>query len=81
MAMDSPLYFGSLKNTPLGDLWVAVSETGLAAVEWDDDRSAFDAYLTKRLKRPASPIPKGPRSRFANWTSTCAANEKHSTSR
>ena len=55
MAMDSPLYFGSLKNTPLGDLWVAVSENGLAAVEWDDDRSAFDAYLTKRMKRPALP--------------------------
>ena len=53
MAMDSPLYFGSLKNTPLGDLWVAVSENGLAAIEWDDGRSAFDAYLTKRLKRPS----------------------------
>ena len=53
MATDSPLYFGSLKNTPLGDLWVAVSEIGLVALEWDDDRSAFDAYLTKRLKRPS----------------------------
>ena len=55
MAMDSPLYFGSLKNTPLGDLWIAVSENGLVALEWDEDKSAFDAYLTKRLKRPALP--------------------------
>ena len=55
MAMDSPLYFGSLKNTPLGDLWVAVSENGLVALEWDQDKPAFDAYLTKRLKRPALP--------------------------
>ena len=55
MATDSPLYFGSLKNTPLGDLWIAVSENGLVALEWDEDKSAFDAYLTKRLKRPALP--------------------------
>jgi methylated-DNA-[protein]-cysteine S-methyltransferase len=54
MAMDSPLYLGSLKHTPLGDLWIAVSENGLVAVEWDQDKSDLDAYLTKRLKRPAS---------------------------
>lgn len=54
MATDSPLYLGLLKGTPLGDLWVAVSENGLVALEWDQDKSAFDAYLTKRLKRPAS---------------------------
>jgi methylated-DNA-[protein]-cysteine S-methyltransferase len=53
MAKDSPLYLGSLKNSPLGDLWIAVSENGLVAIEWDDSKSAFDAYLTKRLKRPA----------------------------
>jgi hypothetical protein len=52
MLMDSPLYLGSLKNTPLGDLWMAVSENGLVALEWDQDKSDLDAYLTKRLKRP-----------------------------
>ena len=55
MATDSPLYIGSLKGTPLGDLWVAVSENGLVALEWDDSKPAFDTYLTKRLKRPSIP--------------------------
>ena len=54
MANDSPLYLGLLKGTPLGDLWIAVSDNGLVALEWDDSKSAFDAYLTKRLKRPAN---------------------------
>lgn len=53
MATDSPLYLGLLKHTPLGDLWVAVSENGLVAVEWADSKVTFDAYLTKRLKRPS----------------------------
>jgi len=50
---DSPLYLGLLRHTPLGDLWLAVSEKGLVAVEWVDDELAIDAYLTKRLKRTA----------------------------
>ena len=53
MAADVPIHLGLLKHTPLGDLWVAVSEKGLVAVEWADQRSALDAYLTKRLKRPS----------------------------
>jgi O-6-methylguanine DNA methyltransferase len=53
-----PIYLGKLKNTPLGDLWVAVSENGLVAVEWNKDKSALDAYLTRRLKLPASLDPK-----------------------
>ena len=53
MANDSPIYIGRLEDTPLGDLWVAVSQNGLVAVEWDDGKSAFDVYLTKRLKRPS----------------------------
>ncbi len=48
-----PIYVGLLEHSPLGDLWVAISEKGLVAVEWDDDKSAMDAYLTKRLKRPS----------------------------
>lgn len=53
MATHSPLYLGLLRHTPLGDLWLAVSEKGLVAVEWVDDEIAIDAYLTKRLKRTA----------------------------
>lgn len=53
MEADTPLYLGLLKRTPLGDLWLAVSERGLVAVEWDHHKSAMDLYLTKRLKRPS----------------------------
>lgn len=52
MAMHSPFYLGLLRRTPLGDLWVAVSEKGLAAVEWADKEPAMDAYLSKRFRRP-----------------------------
>lgn len=53
MSTSLPIYLGQLKNSPLGDLWVAVSENGLVAVEWHHSRPALDAYLTKRLKRPS----------------------------
>ena len=53
----SPLYTGILRNSPLGDLWVAVSEQGLAAIEWSQDEADFSAYLTKRFKRPVQPDP------------------------
>lgn len=53
MTNDSPIYLGLLERSPLGDLWVAVSENGLVAIEWADAKPALDAYLTKRLKRPA----------------------------
>ncbi len=58
MPSDLPIYLGRLKNSPLGGLWMAVSENGLVAVEWDDAKPALDAYLTKRLKRPALLDPK-----------------------
>ncbi len=51
MSTNLPLYIGQLKRSPLGDLWVAVSENGLVAIEWDDAKDKFDAYLTQRLKR------------------------------
>jgi methylated-DNA-[protein]-cysteine S-methyltransferase len=53
MSHSSPLFIGSIKKTPLGHLWMAVSENGLVAVEWDKDKATFDAYLTKRLERAA----------------------------
>jgi methylated-DNA-[protein]-cysteine S-methyltransferase len=48
----SPLYVGEIKNTPLGDLWVAVTDQGLAAVEWAKSEMAFGEFLLKRFKRP-----------------------------
>jgi methylated-DNA-[protein]-cysteine S-methyltransferase len=53
----SPLYIDILKNSPLGDLWIASTDYGLAAIEWSQDEADFDAYLTKRFKRPAQPDP------------------------
>lgn len=53
MSSSLPIYLARLKNSPLGDLWVAVSENGLVAIEWDHSKPALDAYLTKRLKRPS----------------------------
>ena len=46
-----PIYIGQLKKSHLGDLWVAISEKGLVAIEWDDAKDEFDSYLTHRLKR------------------------------
>ena len=53
----SPLYIGILQNSPLGNLWVAVSEQGLAAIEWAQDEADFGVYLTKRFKRPVETNP------------------------
>ncbi len=52
--MDSkqPVFIGKTKKTPLGILWIALTEEGLVAVEWDAAKANFDAYLTERLKRP-----------------------------
>lgn len=57
--VDKPcLSTGELEGTPLGDLWLAVSDQGLAAIEWGKPRDAFEAYLTKRFKRPVEYKPK-----------------------
>lgn len=52
MDKNSPLYTGVLQDSPLGDIWIAVSEQGLAAIEWSQDEADFGVYLTKRFKRP-----------------------------
>lgn len=49
---DSPLYIGALKDTPVGDLWIAVTDQGLAAVEWSESETKFGEFLTRRFKRP-----------------------------
>jgi len=48
----SPLYIGLLRKTPLGNLWIAVSEAGLTAVTWSQNQAEFGEYLIKRFKRP-----------------------------
>jgi methylated-DNA-[protein]-cysteine S-methyltransferase len=57
MADKPSLYTGELKDTPLGDLWLAVSDQGLAAIEWGKSQAEFEAYLTKRFKRPLEYAP------------------------
>ena len=53
----SPLYIGVLSKSPLGDIWLASTDYGLAAIEWSKDESDFSAYLSKRFKRPSHPDP------------------------
>jgi methylated-DNA-[protein]-cysteine S-methyltransferase len=55
MDKNTPLYIGVLRNSPLGDIWIAVSEQGLTAIEWSRDEADFGEYLTKRFKRPIQP--------------------------
>jgi methylated-DNA-[protein]-cysteine S-methyltransferase len=57
MDNNTPLYTGVLRNSPLGDLWVAVTDRGLAAIEWSLDEADFGAYLGKRFKRPVQADP------------------------
>jgi methylated-DNA-[protein]-cysteine S-methyltransferase len=53
MDMPSPLYIGQLTGTPLGDIWLAVSDLGLVAVEWAESAPDFSSWLSKRFKRQA----------------------------
>lgn len=52
MSKKNHLYIGKLHNSPLGGLWVAVTDDGLAAVEWERGEMDFGVYLTRRFKRP-----------------------------
>ena len=54
----SPLNTGELHGTPLGNLWIAVGQRGLVAIEWSASELEFSQYLTKRFKRPVEPNPK-----------------------
>ncbi len=46
----STIYFSSVPDTPIGEIWIARSERGLVAIEWDSKRSELLDYLTRRLK-------------------------------
>jgi methylated-DNA-[protein]-cysteine S-methyltransferase len=54
-SVDKPLYTGQIKNTPLGDFWLAASDLGLVAVHWADTPADLEAYLAKRFKRAIQP--------------------------
>ena len=53
----SPIYSAKLKNTPLGDLWIGVSEYGLVAVEWAEKGLDFHETLARRFNRPVETNP------------------------
>ncbi len=48
----NPIYFQSLKDTPLGDLFVAVGERGLMAVDFGVPQSDFVAHVTEKTGAP-----------------------------
>jgi O-6-methylguanine DNA methyltransferase len=76
MNKTSVLYIGETGETPIGGLWLAVSDLGLAAIEWGRSRADFEAYLSKRFKRPVGYAPK----RLAEWASQVRAyllGERH----
>ena len=52
------IYIASTGDTPLGNLWLACSEAGLIAVEFDMSRDKFAAYVQTRFKRPTKHAPK-----------------------
>ncbi len=52
------IYFGQVRETPLGNLWLACSEKGLVAVEWDSSRKQAMANLTRYLKAPLEENPR-----------------------
>jgi methylated-DNA-[protein]-cysteine S-methyltransferase len=57
MKQKSPFSIGVLRASPLGDLWIAVGEDGLAAIEWAPDEAAFETALMRRFRRPVRPDP------------------------
>lgn len=44
------IYIGRLPDSPIGPLWVAVSGTGLVAVDWDMSQDDFTRYIQHRFK-------------------------------
>ena len=57
MQKKSGLYIGETGETPLGKLWLAVSDLGLVAIECGLTRAEFEAYLVKRFKRTVELAP------------------------
>ena len=57
MQAKSGLYIGETVETPIGKLWLAVSDLGLVAIECGLTRDEFEAYLGKRFKQPVQSDP------------------------
>ena len=57
MQEQSRLYIGESGETPIGKLWLAVSEAGLVAIECGLIQAEFEAYLIKRFKRTVEVAP------------------------
>jgi O-6-methylguanine DNA methyltransferase len=55
MQIKPGLFIGETAETPIGKLWLAVSEFGLVAIEEGLTQAEFEAYLVKRFKRPVQP--------------------------
>lgn len=47
--LSPPIYIGLLASSPIGPLWVAVSERGLAVVEWSMPRENFSRFIVHRF--------------------------------
>lgn len=45
-----PIYIGWLPSSPIGPLWVAVSELGLVAVEWSMPQADFSVQIERRFQ-------------------------------
>jgi methylated-DNA-[protein]-cysteine S-methyltransferase len=57
MQKKSGLYIGTTGKTPIGKLWLAVSDLGLVAIECNLSQSEFETYLKKRFKRTVAHAP------------------------
>jgi methylated-DNA-[protein]-cysteine S-methyltransferase len=52
-ALPAPVYYGRIARSPVGALWLAVSEQGLVAVEFDRPEAEFRRSLERRTRRRA----------------------------
>lgn len=59
MAFVGKIYFGQIRETVLGNLWLACSDMGLVALEWQCAQSDFLTVLTKHY--PAAQLEENPR--------------------
>jgi methylated-DNA-[protein]-cysteine S-methyltransferase len=46
-----PIYIGLLPSSPIGPIWVAVSELGLVAVDWSMSQADFAQQVEQRFHR------------------------------
>lgn len=49
----APVSYARVTHSPVGPLWVAVSEKGLVALEYERPEASFRRDLERRLRRPA----------------------------